>query len=220
MDFLALAAECAPLVPLEAISAVIQTESSFNPLVINVNGQNKLMRQPSNDREAIVTAMWLIDHGYSVDLGLAQINSKNLNAVGLSVAEAFDPCKNLAAGAKILQANFWRAKGTGQEDGPAMLSAYSAYNTGSLTYGFQNGYVQGVESNAGATSDQVFPIPLKNSVSQRDTDTAIPQQKRQRENSRASRIVATGTRSSRLFDRAKPVSSEETALVQSDARVP
>lgn len=46
----------------------------------------------------------MISAGRRVDLGLAQINSKNLGWLGLSVEAAFDSCQNLAAAARVLQA--------------------------------------------------------------------------------------------------------------------
>jgi type IV secretion system protein VirB1 len=74
-------------------------------------------------------------------LGLAQINSENLSALGLTVEQVLDPCTNLRAGAAILSEGYARAMkvhGPGQQ---ALQAALSAYNTGTLTRGFSNGYV-------------------------------------------------------------------------------
>ncbi|MBD6956545.1 lytic transglycosylase domain-containing protein [Vibrio parahaemolyticus] len=40
--------------------------------------------------------------GHSVDLGLMQINSKNLAPFGVSIADMFTPCKNIHVGSSIL----------------------------------------------------------------------------------------------------------------------
>ncbi|MDR2031359.1 MAG: lytic transglycosylase domain-containing protein [Azoarcus sp.] len=150
MDFIALAHECAPWVAPETMAAIVRTESSFRPWAIGVNGGAKLARQPESKDEAIATAQWLLDHGYSVDMGLGQINSSNLAKTGLTVEDAFDPCKNLTAAASILSRNYQAAYRQVKDEQAALQAALSAYNTGSFTRGLTNGYVQKVLRNAGA----------------------------------------------------------------------
>ena len=147
-----IALTCAPQVNAQTLSAIVKTESNYNELAININGKEKLARQPENEAEAVSTARWLIQNGYSVDMGLSQINSKNLPGLGMTVDEVFDPCKNLAAAAQILQSNYVIARQT-NDDKTATLQSLSAYNTGSFKKGFENGYVQKVIS-------AVDPIPL------------------------------------------------------------
>lgn len=154
VDFNMLANQCAPWVAPQTLAAIVKTESSFNPLVININGGAKLERQPSSKGEAVATAKWLIENGYNVDLGLGQINSVNLSKTKLSVEDAFDACKNLAAAATILKWNYESAQQrTAGNEQSALMAAISAYNTGSFTRGFSNGYVKKVVNNAAA------PIP-------------------------------------------------------------
>jgi|GEM_PF-669208 type IV secretion system protein VirB1 len=162
MDFYALAAECAPWVAPQTMAAIVRTESSFQPLTIGVNGGAKLSRQPISKDEAVVTARWLINNHYNIDLGLGQVNSANLKKTGLRIEDAFDPCKNLAAAATILQQNYQSANQQGLQGQPALHAALSAYNTGSLTRGFANGYVQKVVNNADlqSPSTTVRPIAL------------------------------------------------------------
>ena len=147
MDFYALASTCAPHVHPTTMAAIVKTESSFRPLAININGKAKLSRQPASIEEAVVTARWLIESGYNIDLGLGQINSKNLPKLGLRIEDAFDPCTNLAAAAKILKDNFAVAKTQTGDDQAALRAALSAYNTGSYSRGIHNGYVQRVTLN-------------------------------------------------------------------------
>jgi type IV secretion system protein VirB1 len=106
MDFALLAAECAPWVATQTMAAIVRTESKFNPLAINVNAKVRLERQPSTKAEAIQTAKWLLANNYNIDMGLGQVNSNNMRKTNLSVEDAFDPCKNIAAAAKILQSNY------------------------------------------------------------------------------------------------------------------
>lgn len=162
MDFIALAQECAPWVAHETMAAIVKTESAFRPLAIGVNGGARLARQPANKAEAVVTANWLLANGYNIDMGLGQVNSANLGKTGLTVEDAFDPCKNIAAAATILHWNYKAASRKVQGEQAALQAALSAYNTGSFTRGFANGYVQKVVSNAGVAPVAALaaPIPL------------------------------------------------------------
>lgn len=173
MDFNALAMECAPMVSPKTLAAIVKTESNFNPLAINVNKGYRLERQPKSKSEAIATAKWLINNHYNIDMGLGQVNSANLIKTKLSVEDAFDPCKNLAAAASILQWNYESAskKITGEQQ--ALHAAISAYNTGSFNRGFSNGYVQKVVNNTyrkniklptNAKEKDFNPIKLVNSL--------------------------------------------------------
>ena len=163
MDFPALAAECAPWVAPQTLAAIVRTESGFRPYAIGVNKGFRLIRQPVSREEAIVTARWLIDHGYNIDLGLGQINSANLTRLNLSIEDAFDPCRNLAASATILGQNYASARQNVADDQQALRAALSAYNTGSFSRGFSNGYVQKVLGNAGAAA----PAPVAPGISHR-----------------------------------------------------
>jgi len=169
MDFAALATECAPWVAPATMAAIVKTESQFKPFAININGGAKLERQPATKEEAIITAKWLLNNNYNIDMGLGQVNSVNLKKTNLSVEDAFDPCKNLAASATILQWNYESASKTIPDQQAALKAAISAYNTGSLTRGFSNGYVNKVLNNARdsnqaslANQSEINPIALKN----------------------------------------------------------
>lgn len=148
--------QCAPGVGQTTMHAIIRTESGGHPWAIGDNTA-RLERQPATKEEAVATAKTLIAKGHSVDLGLGQINSKNLAGLGLTIDQVFEPCTNLAASATILTGAYQRAvkqHGQGQQ---ALLAALSAYNTGSLVNGFGNGYVQKVVANSGV--QVTFKIP-------------------------------------------------------------
>jgi type IV secretion system protein VirB1 len=150
-DFTVLAQQCAPFIAAQTLAAIVKTESAFQSLAIGVNGGGRLMRQPATVEEAVVTAKWLINQGYNIDLGLGQVNATNLRKTGLTVEDAFDPCKNLTASAMILQGNYRNASRHIVGEQAALNAAISAYNTGNFTDGFTNGYVQRVVNNAEAT---------------------------------------------------------------------
>ncbi|NSX34431.1 lytic transglycosylase domain-containing protein [Brevundimonas vesicularis] len=145
---MALAQQCAPQVAPETMAAVAHTESRFNPYAIGVNRSAGLTRQPRNREEAIAAARVLLAQGKNIDLGLAQINSNNMAWLGLSVEDAFDPCKSLAAGARVLTSNYRSVVQSASSQQHALRLALSMYNTGSRSRGFGNGYVRKVEDAA------------------------------------------------------------------------
>jgi type IV secretion system protein VirB1 len=96
---LLMAAQCQSLVAPTLILKIATHESGLNTTAVHVNA----------DR--------------SRDLGLMQINEKNLSWLGLTEQAALDPCISIAAGAQV-------------------LAGLSRYNTGSATKGI--GYATAV----------------------------------------------------------------------------
>jgi type IV secretion system protein VirB1 len=139
--------QCAPSVAPAVLEAIIRTESSFDPLALHINGKVRLRSPPKSATQAATWSSWLIGQGYSVDMGLMQINSHNLGALNLTPEGAFDPCRNVRAGADLLKAQYARARQAGSPSSTALLQAISAYNTGNFHGGFSNGYVEKVMMN-------------------------------------------------------------------------
>lgn len=148
---LGIAAQCAPGVAPSTIAAVVHTESKGYQFALNVNGVARQPVRPTSAEAAAKVARAYIARGYSVDLGLGQINSRNMAALGLSWASVFDPCTNINAAGKVLAGNYHRVS-SGRLPQEALRVALSMYNTGSQTRGFRNGYVGRVLNNAGISS--------------------------------------------------------------------
>jgi type IV secretion system protein VirB1 len=147
-----LVVQCAPNVAPSTMLAIVHVESHGNPLALSVNGKQRLVRQPSSNIEAISWAKWLLINGYSFDIGLTQVNSRQMRRLGLQPEAMFDPCKNLAAGARVLTEYYAAAikkYGAGQT---ALRAAISADNSGNHTGGIANGYVNRVAVAAGNTA--------------------------------------------------------------------
>lgn len=117
-----------PIVSTELIASVAQAESARSPLAIHDNATGHTLN-PKTIEDATATARQLIAAGHRLDLGLMQVTVSNLGPYGITVQEAFDPCKSVAVGARILAAGM------------------SAYNTGSPTAGVST-YVPKVEAAA------------------------------------------------------------------------
>lgn len=156
---LACAANVAPV----TLEAVIGVESHGNPLALNVNRLAGPQPHPAGVAEAVQVAQSYIVRGYSVDIGLMQVNSRNLPALGYTIEQVLDPCTNITAGGTILTADYTeaaRSRGDGQ---PALQAALSAYNTGNFYRGFRNGYVAhyygpgGVPALAGGVQQAAAP---------------------------------------------------------------
>jgi len=143
MDFSLLAQHCAPNVAPVTAHALVQVESGFNPLAIHVNG-GQLAHSPKSLREAIATARALRARGWDLDIGLAQINVRNFEPLGVALRDVFDPCTNLRLMQRILGECFMRARKTLTDEQIALRDALSCYNTGNLRAGFDNGYVDRV----------------------------------------------------------------------------
>jgi type IV secretion system protein VirB1 len=146
--FVQLAAVCGPSVHVETLASVARAESGLDPLAIHDNTTGRTYRLGTTIEAVQLAGDLITVKRHSVDLGLMQVNSANLSGLGLSIADSFDPCKNIGAGARVLVASY-QAPATGVDAQPALLQALSRYNTGRPDRGFFNGYVRRVQYAAG-----------------------------------------------------------------------
>jgi type IV secretion system protein VirB1 len=138
-QFDSLAAACAPGVSTEVLRSVAAKESHFDPFALHDNTR-KITRNAVDAKAATALAQSWIAAGDSVDIGLMQINAPNLPRLGLTVAQALDPCLSLAAGAAVLR-DAYRQGAPQAEQQAALLIMLSRYNTGRPLAGLVNGYV-------------------------------------------------------------------------------
>ena len=151
-----LAQQCAPEIATEAVVPLVMTESGGDDLSININKGPRVRAASIADGAALVRRYMAA--GYTVDVGLAQVNSANFARFGVTVEQAFDPCTNLRLASSMLRAGYGLAiqHYTGLD---AISATYSLYNTGTLTRGFRNGYVGRVWSAAsGMGTIQTRPL--------------------------------------------------------------
>ena len=184
--FLALAAQCAPSVDPSTLGAIAHTESALDFLVIGVNGAVGGPIRSATTAEAVSKATALVTAGHSVDLGGMQINSANLHRLGLTVPEVFNPCTNIAAGARILREGYANASRSEPDPQRALASAVSAYNTGSLVRGLAvsaggNGYLTKVQASANYVVPEIrlqgasaSPAPIVRAPDLMDDDPDAP----------------------------------------------
>lgn len=145
---LAILEHCAPKVARTTMLAIINTESGSNPLAIGLNKGFKLKYPAKSTAQAQAWVSYLEKNNYNFDVGLAQVNIKNIHKYGYKAVDALDPCINLKMAADILSKNYNGALTTSRDSTEALQKALSAYNTGNYSAGFRNGYVQKVYANA------------------------------------------------------------------------
>jgi type IV secretion system protein VirB1 len=161
-DFATLAARCAPDVPERVLRGVARTESNFYPWMLHDNSTHASANPASLAAAEAQATAWIAD-GHSVDIGLMQINSANLPALGMTIDQALDPCVSLAGGAAVLRDAYGTGPvHTGQQ--AALLMALSIYNTGSPLKGIMNGYARRVMRHAdeAASGFSASPLPPAN----------------------------------------------------------
>jgi type IV secretion system protein VirB1 len=169
-----LAQACAPTVATSTLLAVAKAESGFEPLAIGVNGRHPARIVAPSKADAVATAERLVAAGGAPDLGLAQINVRNLAWLGLSVADAFDPCHNLAASARVIAAGYDRASPRPGAEQAALRIALSYYNTGDPQRGFRNGYVAKVTAAASRIVPALQPDTPQSPAAESKPDQAPP----------------------------------------------
>jgi type IV secretion system protein VirB1 len=156
-----LAARCAPSAAPDTLQAVALTESALHPFALSLNypatvaayndlnnQEVYLSRQPETLAEGIRWAHWFHSHGYTVSIGLMQINSENAARFGVTVRQLFDPCINVAIGARMLGEIYSTTQHSAKADVSSLMSTFSAYNSGSFTTGLKNGYAATVMRKA------------------------------------------------------------------------
>src|SRR3546814_8694180 len=95
-----MSAQCTLVVSTATIAQILQTESKVFEWAINVTGLGRKI-VPTSREQAVALARHYNGKGHSVDLGLGQINSRNMKALGLTWDNVFDPCTNIAAAGAV-----------------------------------------------------------------------------------------------------------------------
>lgn len=123
------------------IQAIMKVESNYNDLVVNVNKVGSFKAKTKDEAKSIIQDY--MAKGYSVDIGLMQFNSNNLQYPAFShysFDDLLDSCKNIKAGSDIFYLAYESTdKNLNHQE--RIQQALSIYNTGNKEFGFKNGYV-------------------------------------------------------------------------------
>lgn len=136
--------QCVPHMVQASMQSIVQVESKGNPFALNLNNGYKLQFQPKSEAQAKKWIIALEKNDYNFDIGLAQVNIKNVHKYGYNAVDLLNPCISLKLGSKILVSNYHNALPVSKSSGEALQKAISAYNTGNFHSGFNNGYVHRV----------------------------------------------------------------------------
>jgi type IV secretion system protein VirB1 len=145
---------CAPGVGANILTGIVTVESGGNPLVVRSNTSKKAYYFRTKEEAATTTRQLIAAGDRNLDIGLGQINYRNVGAgqgkVNLTVEELFDSCKNLTAASTLFKHKYGWARNNFPTKTPQELirHALSRYNTGDDWRGFKNGYVAKVEAAA------------------------------------------------------------------------
>ncbi|MGB8267563.1 MAG: lytic transglycosylase domain-containing protein [Candidatus Velthaea sp.] len=181
----ALLSSCSPSVAPDTMRAIVAVESGGHPTSVHDNDSGASY-VPRDREEATRLAEALIARGHSVDLGLGQVNSRNLAAYGVTPGEVLEPCRNLRVASAILASDYRVASARFANVRAALTAAIGAYNTGSLFAGAS--YVQAVVAAAmaprqlvptiailtgGAPEERAAPLPSSPAPAARPVPTRI-----------------------------------------------
>jgi type IV secretion system protein VirB1 len=139
-----LEARCASGEPETVLTSIARTESRLRPYVIHVNAPHVGIYDPTSREDADTLVRRLTALGWNFDVGLTQVNSRNFHALGVTAEDMLDPCKNLTAAARVLEAGYRQALHASLPGRSILETAYSYYNSGKADRGFGNGYTEAV----------------------------------------------------------------------------
>ena len=135
-------AKCAPKVPPEVLRKILKHESGGRPLAVGLNSELlQLKKQPKNQQQAEELIRILEAAGLSYDVGVGQVNSRNLSRWGIDPVAALDVCHNLELAQKVYVDCASRYD--------AISEILSCYNTNDPLKGVRNGYVSKVLKGGG-----------------------------------------------------------------------
>jgi type IV secretion system protein VirB1 len=97
IEFAELLNRCAPGAPAGALTQIVRQASSFEPLLITIEGKKAIPIQVMSLDEGVQLASEATVSGQNIRIGLAQLNAEERKAAGLSISASFDPCRHVAA---------------------------------------------------------------------------------------------------------------------------
>ena len=130
MDFLALAHACGPMVDPVTTTAIVRTESSFDPLAIRDNTAG-ITLSPRSLEEARRMVRAGVAAGHRLAIGLMQVTTPWAKRLQLGPELLLDACANITIGTAILAGNYQSCLQSRRSPGPSLVCALSMYWSGS-----------------------------------------------------------------------------------------
>ncbi|MDA9405924.1 MULTISPECIES: type IV secretion protein [unclassified Bradyrhizobium] len=123
--FTALLERCAPRAMVQPLTAIVRQASSFEPLLITIEGRKPVPIQATDRDEAIRLTTEAIATGQKVRTGLAQLDAEETKKAGLTAATTFDACQHVAGLGRLFDARLDASsiKGTDRDQAIAHVVA-------------------------------------------------------------------------------------------------
>ena len=103
--FAALVERCAPTTAMvRPLTAIVRQASSFEPLLITIEGRKPIPIQATDRNQAIQLVTEAIATGQPVHTGLAQLDAEDMKQAGLTATTTFDACKHIAGLGRLFEA--------------------------------------------------------------------------------------------------------------------
>jgi type IV secretion system protein VirB1 len=108
--FAALVERCAPPTAMvRPLTAIVRQASSFEPLLITIEGRKPIPIQATDRNEAIQLVTEATATGQPVRTGLAQLDAEDMKEAGLTATTTFDACKHIAGLGRLFEARLQAA---------------------------------------------------------------------------------------------------------------
>ena len=134
--FAALVERCAPTTAMvRPLTAIVRQASSFEPLLITIEGRKPIPIQATDRNEAIQLVTEAIATGQPVHTGLAQLDAEDIKQAGLTATTTFDACKHIAGLGRLFEARLKAANlnASGRDHAIASVVASFAAKTPGTT---------------------------------------------------------------------------------------
>src|SRR3954467_11352949 len=125
--FAALAERCAPTAMVRPLTAIVRQASSFEPLLITIQGRKPIQIQANDRDEAIQLATEAIATGQPVRTGLAQLDADETKQAGLTTPTTFDACQHIAGLRRLFEARLKAANLNASGRDQAIASVVAAF---------------------------------------------------------------------------------------------
>ncbi|MCK1326750.1 type IV secretion protein (plasmid) [Bradyrhizobium sp. 155] len=126
--FSALVDQCAPTPDfVRPLTSIVRQASSFEPLLITIQGRKPIPIQANDRDEAIQLATEAIATRQPVWTGLAQLDAEDLKQAGLTTTTTFDPCQHIAGLGRLFEARLKAANLNTSGRDQAIASVVAAF---------------------------------------------------------------------------------------------
>jgi len=125
--FAALLERCAPGAAVEPLTAIVRQASTFEPLLITLEGRKPIPIQAMSLEEGVQLATEATVAGQSVRIGLAQLGPEDRKQAGLTISASFDACRHVAAFHMLYQARLQAARANARDPEKAALTTIVSF---------------------------------------------------------------------------------------------